>query len=369
MRPQERVRTVARALGGVLPRSADALSGTAGWTPWSPRGLRQLGEVALDELVVTGMTLAAPPPSLRSDASGYGAVAEALTAAGLPAAYPDPDPLQVSSVRRRMAGRFTFEELTYTHDPRLPDCLQPNGGPATAACHIVRHRGGPRPWLLWVHGAGQGGLSDFAVARIGRIHHGLGYNVAMPIQPGHGVRRHRWPTYPDTDPVANVAGMMRTVSEVRAVIRWLQPQASSIALAGLSLGSGVAALVAGFEEVGGVALYTPILGLNAMIANHLHRWGGAADEVGAVLGSPEVAALTSVIDPLALEPTAPRQRRLIVGAWHDQMAMRAPALALHERWGGEIYWHQGGHVGHLFAGGVQRKTERFLRSVERERRA
>ncbi|CAJ1579604.1 alpha/beta hydrolase [[Mycobacterium] wendilense] len=362
MRPQERIRTVARALGAVLPHSVEVLSGEAGWNAWSRRGLRQLGEVALDELVVTGMTLAAPPPSVSAEVAGYPGVAEALTAAGLRGAYVEPEPLRVRSIRRRLAGRFAFEELTYTHDPRLPECLT-GGGPATAVCNLVRHPGGPRPWLVWVHGAGQGGLSDFAVARIGRIHRTLGYNIAMPIQPGHGPRRDWWPAYPDTDPVVNVAGMMRTVSEVRAVIRWLQPQASTVALAGLSLGSGVAALVAGFEEVDGVALYTPILGLNAMIANHLHRWGGAADDVGAVLGSPEVAALTSVIDPLAMEPTAPPQRRLIVGAWHDQMAMRTPASAMHDRWGGEIYWHQGGHVGHLFSGKVQRVTERFLRAV------
>jgi hypothetical protein len=55
-----------------------------------------------------------------------------------------------------------------------------------------------------------------------------------------------------------------------------------------------------------------------------------------------------------------------VGAWHDRMAMREPALALHERWGGELYWHPGSHVGHLFAGGVQRASERFLRGVSEQ---
>jgi hypothetical protein len=28
--------------------------------------------------------------------------------------------------------------------------------------------------------------------------------------------------------------------------------------------------------------------------------------------------------------------------------------------GGELYWHDGGHVGHLFARGVQRASETFL---------
>lgn len=362
MRPRERIDRIVRELAGVLPRSVSALS-SEDWTPWSGTGIRRLGEVALDELVVTGMTLTAPPPSLSNEAHTYGQVADGLAALGMPDAHAEPNPLQVKEIRRRLAGGFAFEQLSYDHDPRLPQCLGQSGS-ATAVCNIVRHPGGPRPWLVWVHGAGQGGLSDFAVARVGRIHRRLGYNIALPVQPGHGVRRKHWPSYPDTDPVSNVAGMMRAVSEVRALIRWLRPQSTSLALSGLSLGSGVAALVAGLEDgIDGAALYTPILGLNSMIANHLHRWGGAADEVGAVLSSAQVTALTAVIDPLVLPPRVPAQHRLIVGAWDDQMAMRAPALALYERWGGELVWHDGGHVGHLFSGKVQASTERFLRAI------
>ncbi|WP_099020632.1 PHB depolymerase family esterase [Mycolicibacterium palauense] len=364
MRAQDRFRRIARELGGVLPRSLDALSETPAWDGRSVRGLRQLGEVALDELVVTGMTLTAPPPQVHTDIARYGPVAAELRELGVLGAHSAPKPLQLGATRRRLAGPLAFEEITFEHDPGLPAGFGPLGAPATAVCHIVRHDDGPRPWLVWVHGAGQGGLSDFAVARVGRIHNRLGFNVALPVQPGHGVRRRWWPTYPDTDPLANVAGMMRAVSEVRAVIRWLQPEATAIALSGLSLGSGVAALVAGLEDgLEGVAVYTPIRGLNAMIANHLHRWGGAADEVLAVLNSDVVADLTSVIDPLAVEPLPPPQRRLIVGAWHDQMAMRNPALDLHERWGGELLWHDGGHVGHLLSARVHTETERFLRTV------
>lgn len=363
MRPQERLQQIAREMGAVVPRSRKLLSDGGRWNGWSGRGIRQLGEVALDELVVTGMTLTAPPPVVQTDVSMYAEAAAALAELDRAEAYPEPDPLQISRTRRRLNGPFAFRQISYTHDPKLPDCLAAFGGPATAVCNIVRHPGGPRPWLVWVHGAGQGGLSDFMVARVGRIHRELGFNVAMPIQPGHGPRRNWWPTYPDTDPMSNVAGMMRAVSEVRAVLRWLEPQATVTALAGLSLGSGVAALVSGFAPVDGVALYTPILGLNLMVANHLHRWGGAADEVRAVLTSPEVTALTAVIDPLSSQPTAPPERRLIVGAWNDQMAMRAPAEQMHEKWGGELYWHDGSHVGHLLSGRVQTVTDRFLWSV------
>ena len=129
---------------------------------------------------------------------------------------------------------------------------------------------GPRPWLMWVHGAGQGGTEDLLLSRIGRIHHQLGFNVAMPVQPGHGCRRREWPAYPDMDPLGNVAGMMRAVSEVRAVVRWVEPQASAVVVSGISMGTPVAALVSHLErQIDAVALYTPILGLNAMIARHL----------------------------------------------------------------------------------------------------
>ena len=82
-----------------------------------------------------------------------------------------------------------------------------------------------------------------------------------------------------------------------------------------------------------------------------------------LLTSPVVSRLTSVIDPLAVDPAPPPQRRLIVGAWHDRMAMREPTTALQERWGGQLFWYDGSHVGHIFSRRVQRVTERFLRGA------
>jgi len=76
-----------------------------------------------------------------------------------------------------------------------------------------------------------------------------------------------------------------------------------------------------------------------------------------------VSRLTSVIDPLAGDPTPAPHRRLIVGGWHDRMAKREPAIALQERWGGQLYWHDGGHVGHIFSRRVLGVTERFLGGV------
>ena len=358
---------VTRELALVLPRTVSGLVESTGWSPATPRGARQFGEVMLDELVLAGFSvLGVGAEGTLRPLSACAAVAQELSTLGIDQAHADPAPIAVSSTRRHRIGVLSYERVTFEHDPKLPSALQAEGlgGPATAVVHVCRHRDGPRPWLVWVHGAGQGRPDDLLMSRAGRLQHSLGFNVAVPVQPGHGSRRGQWPAYPDMDPVGNVAGMMRAVSEIRAVVRWAQQQSTVVAISGVSMGSAVAALVSHLEkQVDAVALYTPILGLNAMIARHLARWGSTRGQFRELLGSDVVAALTSVIDPLKVEPAPPPHRRLIVGAWHDRMAMREPALALQQRWGGEFYWYDGSHVGHIFSRRVQAVSERFLRAV------
>ncbi len=354
-----RAAQITRQLARVLPRSIGALCASGDWNALSGGGLRQLGEVALDELVVTGMTLTGPAPQLPRPLAAYADAAAELGSLGIDGAHRDPAPVRSTDLRPRRFGALNFEELSFEHEPGMPASLlaDGHGGPATARVRLYRS-GRDRPWVVWVHGAGQGDPMDLLVARVRRLDR-LGFNVALPVQPGHGARRRAWPQYPARDPLANVAGTLRVVSEVRALLGWLAAQTDSITVAGLSLGSAVAALVAHLDaRATGVALYTPILGLNAMIGLHLGRWGAPGRDAGALLLSDTVSAMTSVIDPLETMPVT--ERRLIVGAWHDQMAMRSSALAMHERWGGELHWHDGSHVGQLFSGGVQTATERFL---------
>src|SRR6201997_4774985 len=267
---------LARELGMVLPRTVAGLNESTGWTPVSPRGVRQFGEVMLDELVLSGFSLMDRRPIAVRPLSACTAAAEELSALGIDRAHAEPEPLRVQEIRRQRIGGLAYERMTFEHDPALPKTLEAPGlgGPARAMVHLLRHRDGPRPWLIWVHGAGQGRPDDMLFSRIDRIHRGLGFNVALPVQPGHGPRRGQWPAYPDMDPLGNVAGMMRAVSEVRAVVRWVQPQATAVVVSGISMGTPVAALVSHLErDIDAVGLYTPILGLNGMIARHLNRFG------------------------------------------------------------------------------------------------
>ena len=358
------MRRIGEDFAGVLPRAHAALR-SDGWNPLEPSGIRLFGEVVMDEVALSGMTLTAPPPRLERSAESCAAAAEELSTLGVAAANAEPEPLQVREIRRQRFGRLVYERLTFEHDPLLPRSLVAEGlgGPATAAVHLCRQGDARRPWLVWVHGAGQGQPLDLLFSRARRIQSELGFNIALPVQPGHGVRRNAWPAYPNMDPLNNVAGMMRAVSEVRAVVRWLRPQASTIAVSGVSMGSPVAGLVSHLESVDAVAVYAPIFGLNAMSAAHLGRWGPSVQETIELLRSHTVAQVMAAVDYQSVAPSPPPQRRLIVAAWHDRMAFREPAVALHERWGGRLYWHDGSHAGHLFSRRVQAVSKRFLRMV------
>ncbi|ULE33282.1 alpha/beta hydrolase [Mycobacterium sp. IDR2000157661] len=369
MRAAERVWRIGRDFAGVIPRAHTAVAGADDWNWFSRSNFRQFGEVVLDELALTGFTLTSPAPQLERSVESCQTAADELSALGIAGVHREPDPLRVSSIRRRRFGRQRYEQLTFEHDPHLPESLAAFGGPATAVVHLCRSGDERRPWLVWVHGAGQGQPIDLLFSRARRLQEEIGFNIALPVQPGSGVRAGAWPVYPSMDPLNNVAGLIRVVSEVRSVVRWLRPQATAIAVSGVSMGSPVAGMVSHLEDVDAAAVFTPIFGLNAMIAAHLGRWGPSVRDTMELLSSPPVERVMSTVDYQAVEPTAPADRRLIVGAWHDRMAMREPAQALHERWGGELYWHRGSHVGHLFAGGVQAASERLLHGLSAGRTA
>ena len=339
---------VTRELGMVLPRTVAGLNESTGWDPASPRGVRQFGEVMLDELVLSGFSLLGGAPKAVRSPDACSAAAEELSALGIDRAHADPQPLRVQATERRRIAGLAYERLTFEHDPALPETLGGRGlgGPARAVVHLCRHRGGPRPWLVWVHGAGQGGVEDLLLTRIGRIHHQLGFNVAMPVQPGHGCRRREWPAYPDMDPLGNVAGMMRAVSEVRAVVKWVRPQASAVVVCrdfdGHPGGRVGVAPGAGHRRGGVVHAHPRTQRDDRATPGPL---GFVAQTNSGNCWNPRWSAkLTSVIDPLAVDPAPPPQRRLIVGAWHDRMAMREPTIALQERWGGQLYWYDGSHA-------------------------
>ena len=118
----------------LLPRTLAGLNESTGWAPATPRGVRQFGEVMLDELVLSGFSLMDRSPVAARPLSEYAAAAEELSALGIDGAHTEPEPLRVKTIRRRRIGRLAYERMTYEHDPALPKTLEADGrgGPARA---------------------------------------------------------------------------------------------------------------------------------------------------------------------------------------------------------------------------------------------
>ena len=164
-----RTTAVAREFAMVLPRTASGLRESTGWDPASPRGARQFGEVMLDELVLTGFSILGGNLTERArPLTECEPAAKELSQLGIDRAHAEPAALRATAVQRRRVGGLAYERMTFEHDPKLPETLAAEGlsGPARAVVHVCRHTDGPRPWLVWVHGAGQGGTGDLVLSRI-----------------------------------------------------------------------------------------------------------------------------------------------------------------------------------------------------------
>jgi len=75
--------------------------------------------------------------------------------------------------------------------PPSPAACAGSSTRATTRWHaqLFEHAGGPRPWLVGVHGFGMGTpLTNFAVFQPERLHRELGWNVVLPSLPLHGRR-------------------------------------------------------------------------------------------------------------------------------------------------------------------------------------
>ena len=359
-------------LGSVLPRAVSS-SVAAGrrrpetGIPARDLGIREFGETATDELFIALSALYREAPNLDAVSASVEACALAapeLTRLGVAGAHRPPPPLALLGLRRRRIAGLGFEHLEFESRPDLPDSLRSAGLGAVEVAHlrVLRHQGGPRPWVVWVHGAEQGRVDDLFAFRVKHLHRELGLNVALPVLPHHGPRRALGQSWPGFDLLGNVATMIRAVADVRATVGWIDEQNPvSLAVVGMSLGGPVAALAAALDDrVDAVAATVPMLDAHATIAHHTARTGARGRALATLLRSEPVRAAGSVVDPTVLEPRCPPERRLVVAAVGDRMTSVRAAQRLHERWGGRVHWHPGGHIGHLMSGDVRRVLDDFL---------
>src|SRR6201996_2624038 len=92
--------SAARELGLVVPRTVAGLNESTGWAPASPRGVRQFGEVMLDELVLSGFSLLGGGMTALRPLTDCVAAAEELSSLGIDGAHADPEPLRVQTIQQ-----------------------------------------------------------------------------------------------------------------------------------------------------------------------------------------------------------------------------------------------------------------------------
>lgn len=333
-------------------------------------------EVLLDEIVISAMR----NPKLFPEEGDYArAAAEMGEARRLweaegwlesPRRYHQPaaPPGLVSlSTERRLGQRF--QQLSYESPyrpwPREPGRRRwlahlPN---QTAVAYMLRHPGGPRPWLVCIHGFGMGRvpLVDLWAFRAQRLHHQLGLNLILPVLPLHGPRQDpgadRGEGLMSINLIDTLHGMAQAAADVRAAIAWIRQQHPGVPVGvyGISLGGYVAALLAGLEDgLACVVAGIPATDMPDLYDRHsppgIRRRARQAGALG-----PQVAEVMSVVSPLALPARLPRERLFVFGGLGDRMSSSDQAARLWEHWGRPaVAWYPGGHIGFFWSNAVNR---------------
>ena len=244
-----------------------------------------------------------------------------------------------------------------------------------AVASIVRHPddGGTRPWLVSVHGFAMGYPSmDFLGLRTGRLHHGLGFNVASVVLPLHGQRkvtRVSGEPFLSFDLMNTVHGFSQAVWDIRRLLTWIRGQgAESVSLYGVSLGAYVVSLLAGVEDgIDSVVAGIPVVDLPALFHEQSPAHVRARSIEHHIIGRSAHAAFAPV-SPLGFAPKVPRDGRFIFAGRGDRLANPEHARRLWEHWERPpISWYWGSHIGYLWSRQVANFLEDSLSTTGGER--
>ncbi len=337
--------------------------------PGVPEPRMSLGmaaRAAEDEFSMCGIVLTTWPLTVGGRAMSIGReLEEALVVfeekgwLGDPAGYHrKPPPVeQVGSGDRRHSERG-FEHLVFEssyepwqEEPGRDRWLSYERN-RTAHAWVLRHPGGPRPWVVCVHGIRVGtprGTIDFF--RPDFLHHELGLNLLFPVLPIHGPRRIG-PVSGDRilsgDLMDTLHAASQAMWDIRRLISWLRTRedddAPVVGVLGHSLGGYAAALLCCLEDaIDCVVVANPavdpsdLFWRNALsLATRYLKTAGVTEE--------KMDALLRVVSPLAMQPLVSHERRAIFAGVADRVVPAVEASTLWLHWEKpRIAWYQGTH--------------------------
>ena len=267
-----------------------------------------------------------------------------------------PPPLEGVTRGERRHPEAGFEHLTFEslyepwpEEPGRERWLS-YGRNRTAHAWVLRHAGGPRPWVVCVHGIRMGSpRGDVGLFRPGYLHHGFGLNLLFPVLPIHGPRRVG-PVSGDRilsgDVMDTLHAGSQAVWDIRRLIGRLRALegAPSVAVLGHSLGGYVAALLSCLEGgIDAVVVGNPavdpsrLFWRNALsLATRYLKTAGVREE--------EMTMLLNTVSPLAMRSLVEKERRAIFSGVADRVV---PAVEAHDLWRHweepSITWYGGTH--------------------------
>jgi dienelactone hydrolase len=346
-----------------------------------PPGLRLAAEVAGDELILSVNTVAAMVQRdtdfgrIRREIEQAGELYESMGWMEKPTGYHVlPPGLESPAIRSGSTRGAAYEALSFESG------YEPNEGEPgrerwlervanrTAHAWVMRHRDGPRPWLVCIHGYQMGRpLYDFSAFPPGWLHRRLGLNLLLPVLPLHGPRTVGWRSgegFLGADVLDTVHAEAQAIWDIRRMLGWVRAEgATDIGVYGLSLGGYNAVLLASLEE----GLDRAIAGIPASdFARLFFRHRPTLEVRRAVhrgIDEARVADVLRVVSPLALAPRVPHERRFLFGAAADRIVPPEQVLDLWRHWERpRIEWYPGAHVSFGVHAGVRALVEEGLRA-------
>jgi len=292
--------------------------------------------------------------------------------------FPPPEPgcpvvakesRRVPVLQKGRVELLSFESAFEPLNPELRAGWRDRRRNVTAWAQHWRHRVGPRPTLIQIHGfMGSPFLVNSAFFSLPWFYT-HGYDVLLFTLPFHG-RRKGW-----RDPYSGhgyfARGMSsfneavgQSIHDLRVFIdHLLATGVPRVGVTGLSLGGYTTALLASVDPRVHVAIPNAAV---SNVADLSSSWFPASSLLEWVLPRrgvriEELHEAMAFHSPLTYAPLVPKERRFIIGGLGDRLAPPSQSVALWEHWDKcRIHWYPGNHVLHVNRAAYLREMGRFL---------
>lgn len=291
-----------------------------------------------------------------------------------------PRGVRVHTKRGRWYPRFEPEDgvrevirFDSPFEPVHPDQRKPylrHERNRVAYARMIRHRQGPRPTIVAVHGfTAEGYLINewfFALPWFYR----MGCDIVLFTLPFHGPRQTRFSPFSGHGFFAGGSArfneaVAQSVLDFRILLDWLQHErgVEQVGVMGLSLGGFVSAMIASVEDRISFAIpNVPIIS----VADLVLEWQPLGALMRAMLATSRLSPvdarrLVAVSCPLTYRPVLPPNRLMIVGGAGDRLAPPKHSRLLWDHWQRcRMYWFPGSHSIHLDRGEYLTEMARFM---------